>query len=106
MLYGDRFYVLFNNNEVLSCYNAKDGKPLYESKNLPGAKGYYASPVGAGDKVYLASQNGAIVVVKNADIFEVLATNKLDDNFDASPAIVGNQIILKGRKYIYCIEEN
>lgn len=105
MLYGDRFYVLFNNNEVLSCYNAKDGKPLYESQKLDGAKGYYASPVGAADKVYLASQNGTTVVVKNADNYEVLASNKLDDNFDASPVIVGNQIILKGHKYIYCIEE-
>ncbi|MBN1184034.1 MAG: PQQ-like beta-propeller repeat protein [Bacteroidales bacterium] len=105
MLYGDRFYVLFNNNEVLSCYNAKDGKPLYESQKLDGAKGYYASPVGAADRVYLASQNGTTVVVKNADTYEVLATNKLDDNFDASPVIVGDQIILKGHKYIYCIEE-
>ena len=105
MLYGDRFYVLFNNNEVLSCYNAKDGKPLYESQKLDGAKGYYASPVGAADKVYLASQNGTTVVVKNADKYEVLAANKLDDNFDASPAIVDNQIILRGHKSIYCIEE-
>ena len=105
MLYGDRFYVLFNNNEVLSCYNAKDGKPLYESQKLDGARGYYASPVGAADRVYLASQNGTTVVVKNADQYEVLAANKLDDAFDASPVIVGDTIILKGHKYIYCIEE-
>jgi outer membrane protein assembly factor BamB len=105
LLYGDRFYVLYNINEILSCYNAKDGKPLYESQTLDDAKGYYASPVGAADKVYLTSQNGVTIVVKNADTFEILAKNKLDDNFDASPAIVGNQIILKGHKYIYCIEE-
>jgi outer membrane protein assembly factor BamB len=105
MLYGNRIYTLFNNNAVLSCYNAETGKPYYESQNMEGAKGYYASPVGAGDKVYLASQNGATVVIKNADTYEVLATNKLDDQFDASPALVGNQIILKGHKSIYCIEE-
>lgn len=105
LLYGDRFYVLRFNNEDLSCYNAKDGKAYYELQKLDGAKGYYASPVGAADKVYLASQNGTTVVIKNSDTYEVLATNKLDDQFDASPALVGSQIILKGHKYIYCIEE-
>ena len=105
LLYGDKLYTLFNNNEVLSCYNAKDGKPYYESQKLDGAKGYYSAPVGAADKVYLASQNGATVVIKNSDTFEVLATNILDDKFDASPALVDNQIILRGHKSIYCIAE-
>jgi len=104
LLYGNKIYTLFNNNAVLSCYNAETGKPYYESQNIEGAKGFYASPVGAADKVYLASQNGATVVIKNADTYEVLATNKLDDQFDASPVLVGNQIILKGHKSIYCIE--
>ena len=105
LLYGERLYTLFNNNNVLSCYNPKTGTPLYESQTIDGAKGYYASPVGAADRVYLASQNGVTVVIKNSDSYEVLATNKLDDQFDASPALVDNQIILKGHKYIYCIAE-
>ncbi len=105
LLYDERIYVLSNNRAILSCYNAKNGTPLYESQNIDGAGGYYASPVGAADKVYLASQNGATVVIKNSDTYEVLATNKLDDQFDASPALVGNQIILKGHKNIYCIEQ-
>jgi outer membrane protein assembly factor BamB len=105
LLYDERIYVLSNNRAILSCYNAKNGTPLYESQNIDGAGGYYASPVGAADKVYLASQNGATVVIKNSDTYEVLATNKLDDQFDASPALAGNQIFLKGHKNIYCIEQ-
>ncbi len=105
LLYGERIYILSNNRAILSCYNANNGKPFYESQNIEGAGGYYASPVGAADRVYLASQNGATIVIKNSDTYEVLATNKLDDQFDASPALVDNQIILKGHKNIYCIEE-
>ena len=105
LLYGDKFYVLFNNNAVLSCYDAKTGKPHFESKNLTGAGGYYAAPTGAGEKVYLASQNGVTVVVKNSETFEILASNKLDDKFDASPVVVGDELILKGHEYIYCIVE-
>ena len=106
LLYGDKFYVLFNNNAVLSCYNAQTGNPYYKSQKLDGADGYYASPTGAGDKVYLASQNGVTIVIKNADTYEVLASNKLNDHFDASPVVSGNELFLKGKKYLYCISES
>jgi outer membrane protein assembly factor BamB len=105
LLYGDKFYVLFNNNAVLSCYNAQTGKPYYESQKLTGAGGYYASPTGAGDKVYLASQNGVTIVINNSDTFEVLASNKLNDQFDASPVVAGDELFLKGKEYIYCIAQ-
>jgi outer membrane protein assembly factor BamB len=42
-------------------------------------------------------------VIRNADKLEILATSKLDDRFDASPALAGNDIFLKGRKNLYCI---
>ena len=38
------------------------------------------------------------------DTVEVLATNKLDDVFDASPVAVGKQLFLRGEKFLYCIE--
>jgi outer membrane protein assembly factor BamB len=105
LLYGDKIYFLTSNNEVLSCYQAQNGKANYVAQQLVGAKGYYSSPVGAADRVYLASQNGVTLVIKNSDKYEILATNKLDDRFDASPAIAGNELFLKGKKYFYCIAE-
>ena len=44
-----------------------------------------------------------VLVIKHGPQFEVLAQNVLDDGFDASPAIVGDEIYLRGRKYLYCI---
>jgi hypothetical protein len=35
----------------------------------------------------------------------VLAENTLDDGFDASPALVDNQIFLRGYKFLYCIAQ-
>ena len=35
--------------------------------------------------------------------FEVLATNTLDDGFDASMAVVGDELLLRGQKHLYCI---
>jgi hypothetical protein len=35
----------------------------------------------------------------------VLAINTLDDGFDASPALVDNELYLRGNRYLYCIAE-
>lgn len=37
--------------------------------------------------------------------FSVLATNRLNDEFDASPVIVGDEIYLRGHKNLYCIAQ-
>jgi outer membrane protein assembly factor BamB len=63
----------------------------------------YASPVGAADRVYLTGRNGATAVIKNADTFEVIESNKLDERIDASPAIAGNELFLRGTDSLYCI---
>jgi len=44
-------------------------------------------------------------VIKDADQLEVIASNKLDDRFDASPAIAGQQLFLRGHAHLYCIAE-
>ena len=43
-------------------------------------------------------------MLKRGRELEVLATNTLDDGFDASPAIVGKQLFLRGKKNLYCLE--
>jgi len=43
-------------------------------------------------------------VLKRTGKFELVATNHLEDRFDASPALAGNQLFLRGHKFLYCIE--
>jgi outer membrane protein assembly factor BamB len=103
LLYGDKLYFGSSNRAIISCYNAKTGKPHFVEQDLDEMSGLYASPVGAADRVYIAGRGGMTTVIKNSDKFEPLATNKLDDNFDASPVIIGDNIYLKGKANIYCI---
>ena len=103
LLYGDRLYLFSVNSNVLSCFDAKTGKVLIDSQRVEDLEGVYASPVGAADRVYLTGRNGATVVIKNADTFEVIGTNKLDERIDASPAIAGNELFLRGTDSLYCI---
>jgi hypothetical protein len=54
-------------------------------------------------RVYFVGRNGTTEVIRNADKLEIVATNKLADGFDASPALAGSEIFLKGKKSLYCI---
>lgn len=105
LLYDDRLYFTQSNVGILTCLEASTGKPLFERTRLPEIGNMYASPVAAAGRVYLTSRSGTTLVIRHADTFEVLATNQLDDYTDASPAIVGDEIFLRGMKHLYCIGE-
>lgn len=103
LLYGDRLYFFSNNSGILSCDDAKTGKTLFDAERVEALQGVYASPVGADNKIYLVGRTGTTVVIKKSDKLEVLSTNKLEEKFDASPAIAGKQLFLRGHQYLYCI---
>ena len=103
LLSNGRIWYLSGNNGVLSVRDTKSGKLLVEGERLDGVSGVYASPVSAGGRVYIAGRNGTVSVLKDSAKLEVLATNELDDKFDCSPAVVGNQMFLRGKEHLYCI---
>jgi outer membrane protein assembly factor BamB len=105
LLFDDKLYFLRSNNGILSCFDARTGKEFYSGQRLEGMGNVFASPVGAQDRMYVVGQKGTMYVIKHGPVFEVLAKNTLDDNFSASPAIVGNTLYLRGYKSLYCVEE-
>jgi outer membrane protein assembly factor BamB len=96
-------YLLKSNSGILSAFDAKTGKPHYQLQRLEGVPNVFASPVGAKGRIYIPGQQGTTIVIKSGPAYEVLATNTLDDGFDASPALVGGDIYLRGAKYLYAI---
>ncbi|MHC4174551.1 MAG: outer membrane protein assembly factor BamB family protein [Planctomycetota bacterium] len=105
LLYGDKIYVCSGNRAIVSCYQAKTGKANFVKQQLEGMREIFASPVAVANRVYFVGRDGVSKVIKRAEEFQVLATNTLDDRFDASPAIVGDELFLKGKTYLYCIAE-
>jgi len=103
LLYGDKLYMYTGNTSRLTCLDARTGRAHYTNQRIEGMGGVYASPAGAAGRLYLAGREGAVAVVKHGDTFEVLTVNRLDDGFDASPAIVDDTLYLRGRKHLYCI---
>src|SRR5262245_45848268 len=105
LLYGDVLYLTKNRNAILSVVEAKTGKVLVNQKRLPDQDTLYASPVGAAGRVYFPSREGMTVVIKHGPDYDVLARNPLDETIDASPAIVGKEIFIRGEKHLYCIAD-
>jgi outer membrane protein assembly factor BamB len=105
LLYEGLLYLLKTNSGILSVFDAKTGKPHYQLQRLDGLPEVFASPVGARGRVYLSGRDGVTLVIRHGPAFGVLAKNKLDDGFDASPALVDQEMFLRGYRYLYSIAE-
>ena len=105
MLWGEEIYLL-DDQSFFSCLRAVDGKPYYLKHRLPGNLNFSASPVGAADKIYLLSEEGTTIVVERGSNIKVIAINKLNETFYASPAIVDDAIYLRGNKHLFCIKKS
>jgi len=103
LLYDGALYFIKHNKGILTCLDAVGGQVHYGPERLEDIDGVYASPVAAGGHVYIIGRNGHAAVVKKGAAFEVVAHNRLDDHFDASAAIAGDTLYLRGHKYLYAI---
>ena len=101
MLLGDRYYMMTDDG-VATCLNAKTGEIIWTSR--VGGR-YWASPIAANGLVYFPSQEGTLVVVKASDEFELVAMNKLESGFNASPAVAGDSLILRTFTHLYRVDK-
>jgi outer membrane protein assembly factor BamB len=105
VLYENKLYIVTDNG-MMSAFNATTGEPYYAQTRLPKAANLKASPVGANGKLYLATEDGDVLVLKMGEKFEVLATNTLQDQvFIATPVIAGGEIYLRGQTTLFAISE-
>lgn len=95
LLYG------IDDNGVATCWEASGGTVLWNER-IGG--NYSASPVAADGRLYFQSEQGKTTVVAAGRTFRKLAENQLGDGFMASPAIVGNALILRSKSGVYRVE--
>jgi outer membrane protein assembly factor BamB len=99
LYYNGRLYT-FQNGGIVSCRLAKTGELMYTARlGVPGY--YYSSPVAADQKIYIASEDGVVVVLDAGEKFNVLATNTLDGAILATPALVDRNIYVRTANALY-----
>ena len=104
LLMEGKLYFVRVNNGFLTCLDAKTGAVIYSKQKLEGISTLFSSPTGADGKIYIASK-GVVLVIKAGENFELLASNRLDDDFHASPVVVGNELLIRGFSSLYCFTE-
>jgi outer membrane protein assembly factor BamB len=99
LYYNGRLYT-FKNEGLVFCRAAKTGELFYSGRL--GASGYYySSPVAADEKIYIASQEGVVVVLDGGDKLHILARNRLDGAILATPALADGNIYVRTENSLY-----
>lgn len=103
--YEGRVYVLYDRG-LVSCLDAKTGKVLYDRERLPEGFAFTSSPWAAGGRIFCLNESGVCYVLRAGDKFELLHTNKLaeDDMCMATPALVGDRLLLRTAARLYCFQ--
>jgi len=99
--HGGKPQVIISGTNRVRGYDLAGGNVIWECGGL--SRNIVASPVAAGDRVYVVGKNGVTAVVRAGAEFGVIAQNTLNDEFTASPAIAGGEIYLRGHKSLYCL---
>jgi outer membrane protein assembly factor BamB len=94
LVHGGILYACTDNG-ILSAYDVRTGERIYQQRVSPNAAGFSASPVLANGRIYLASEDGDVFVVRAGRTFELLATNPMGEILMATPAISGNLLIVR-----------
>src|ERR1700754_150179 len=104
IVYGDLLYTC-SNQGVLVAYNAKTGERVYQERLGGTGAAFTASPVASDGKIYLASEDGDVFVVKAGPKYELLSKNPVGEVMMATPAISDGMIIVRGVNHIFAFAE-
>jgi outer membrane protein assembly factor BamB len=98
-------HVLFHVRDggILAAMDARDGKILKEGRLEGAAEKFYASPVAADGKIYLASEQGKLIVVSAAPHWQVLSVQDFGEEIYATPALATDgRIYVRTSEALYC----
>ncbi len=97
---GELIFVI-DTSGTLTCYDAKEGKKQWQHELGDDCN---ASPSIAGDRLYLITKKGTLVVVEAAREFKELGRSALGESVLASPAFAQKRIFVRGIRHLICID--
>lgn len=101
VLVGYRLYMI-SDGCVATSLKKETGAQIRQER-LGGE--YSGSPVAVEGRIYFFNMQGTTTVVRAADRFEILATNRLENGFRALPAVVGKALYLRTKTDLYRVEK-
>jgi len=102
LVYDGLLYIVTDNG-ILSAYQLADGVRVYQQRLPPVAGTFSASPVAADGRIYLASEDGQVFVVRAGRSYALLATNDMKEVCMATPAISGDLLLIRTKTRLYAL---
>lgn len=100
LLYRDALF-LVKTGGIATTLDPRTGEVLKQARLTGALDGYYSSPVASDGKVYIASEEGKVNVLKASGEWEVLAVNDLKEPIYSTPAIADGRIYVRTRMALY-----
>jgi outer membrane protein assembly factor BamB len=88
---------------IATCFETQHGEPLWGPKRIGKGSGYFASPIAGDGKIFVAGDDGLVVVLKDSPTLEVLATNDMGAPILGTPAIADGRLYVRTRSALICV---
>jgi outer membrane protein assembly factor BamB len=92
---------LMKEGGIVSSLDPANGQVLKQGRTPNALEDYYASPVAGDGKIFVVSASGKVTVLKADAQWEIVATNDLDDEVWATPAIAGGNLYIRTRNALF-----
>jgi outer membrane protein assembly factor BamB len=102
LIYNGVLYVLANNG-LFDAYNLQTGEEIYRQRLPLIGSGFSASPVAADGKIYLANEDGEMLVVAAGQKFSHLGTNSMGELLMATPALSDGVMYVRSSTSLFAI---
>jgi outer membrane protein assembly factor BamB len=96
--------ILVRDRGEVASIDPATGKTNWEDAFPKSRSNFYASPLIAGDRLFAPREDGVVFVASVAgNQFKLLAENAMGESVIASPVPLGNRILLRGEKHLFCV---
>ena len=102
-LVSDGRMLLIKGGGIRTVFDIKKGRSLGRQTRIQNTCEYFASPVVGDGKIYIAGENGVIVVLEDSGDYPVLAKNDMGDSILATPAIANGNLFIRTRSKLICV---
>jgi outer membrane protein assembly factor BamB len=104
LLYGDYLYIVNDIISVITCFDARTGKMMWQERAGQAVKhGFSASPTGVNGKVFFTNDEGETYVFAAGPEYKLLGINRLNAKTLASPALVDGKWYFRTDGHLLCI---
>ncbi len=102
-LISDNRMLLIKAGGIASMFETRGGTAVRTASRIRNPGDYFASPIRGDGKIYVAGENGVVVVLADSPSLEVLARNQMDDSLVATPAIADGHLFVRTRSQLICV---